>query len=202
VPDITTDGTAGAVAPPGRTPRLTPADAEELAAFFLEQAQGLFRFIYRLTRGDTLLAEDIVQETFITAARRWGRVREMDRRNAGAWLRKVAANKAVDHWRREHREVPASADELLDSASGPDPAATAISNDLAHRAADVVKRMPSTRGEVLSLSLSGLAPREIAGKLGLHDATVRSHLRYARQQIRALLEEFPEAEVSLHAGRP
>ena len=48
--------------------------------------------------GDRSAAEDLTQEAFTAAERKWGRIGSLDRPEA--WVRRVVANKSVSRWRR------------------------------------------------------------------------------------------------------
>ncbi len=65
----------------------------------------LFRFALVRLRGREL-AEEIVQETFLAAFK--SRDRYAGRASERTWLTQILKNKIADHYRRKHREVPAS----------------------------------------------------------------------------------------------
>ena len=65
----------------------------------------LFRFAIVRLRGREM-AEEIVQETFLAAYR--SRDRYAGRASERTWLTQILRNKIADHYRKKHREVPAS----------------------------------------------------------------------------------------------
>ena len=77
----------------------------------------MYRYLYRLSGGEAALAEDLTQETFLTAVRRFkdGRADEV----TAQWLMGVARHKLLEHHRRAGREAATATAGLLD-----DPATT------------------------------------------------------------------------------
>ena len=75
------------------------------AALYDRYAAPVFRAALRLQR-DHGVAEDVVQETFLTL---WNRAELFDpaRGSLGAWLTTIARNRAVDRSRTDARRIPA-----------------------------------------------------------------------------------------------
>ena len=70
---------------------------------FLELYEGTFREVYSYVAsrvGDRGAAEDVTQEVFVAAASHFARGGSID----VAWLKTVARNKLIDHWRTRARE--------------------------------------------------------------------------------------------------
>lgn len=63
----------------------------------------LYAYVFELIRSEQP-SLDIVQETFIKAARHLGSLREDAR--FGSWLFSIAHRKCVDRWRKNWREEP------------------------------------------------------------------------------------------------
>src|ERR1700681_4612749 len=57
-----------------------------------------------VTTGDVAAAEDAVQEAYLRAHQRWGRISTLDRPDL--WVVKVSTRIAVSSWRRRRRETP------------------------------------------------------------------------------------------------
>ncbi|MDG2114171.1 MAG: sigma factor, partial [Actinomycetota bacterium] len=76
------------------------AHEPEFENLFLEAYEGLVRSLTAVT-SDAELAADCVQEAFIKAHARWGRIRRYD--NPVTWIRRVAINRARDILRSEAR---------------------------------------------------------------------------------------------------
>ncbi|MFF0043623.1 RNA polymerase sigma factor [Streptomyces mirabilis] len=65
-----------------------------------------------------------------------------------------------------------------------DPATLATQRQLVRA---LVNSLPPAQRSVFAYTLDGMPPREIAKKLQLTEATVRSHLRHGRNRLRTLL---------------
>jgi RNA polymerase sigma-70 factor (ECF subfamily) len=63
----------------------------------------VYRYLYRGTAGDVLLAEELTQATFEIAVRVFGQGHH--EALEPAWLQTVARSKLIDHYRRTRREA-------------------------------------------------------------------------------------------------
>jgi RNA polymerase sigma factor (sigma-70 family) len=67
-------------------------------------AKALWHRVYRsamlVTQGDHALAEDVTQAAFFAAAAQWSQLRCLGEPERERWLKRVAANKAIDEFRR------------------------------------------------------------------------------------------------------
>ena len=128
-----------------------------------------------LARVQPEIADDLVQDVFLTAMQR---LHTLDDASAfGAWLCRIARNRAVDHHRRVHRFEP-----LTDVGAPPPPTAEA------HQVLDVLRSLPDTYAETLILRLvEGLTGPEIAEKTGLTEGSVRVNLHRGMTLLRERL---------------
>ncbi len=158
-----------------------------LAALFDSHSIRLYRLARRLS-GDADEARDLVQETFLRAARHPGRI-PSDATAGEAWLVRVLVNLCRDGWRRQ--AVRRSAQELpLPASMGPDPEAAAVARATVNT---VLATLPPRRRAVIVLHhLEERGTAEIAALLGISQVTVRWHLAAARRQLALLL--LPETE--------
>lgn len=144
--------------------------------------------LYRLARrlvSDPEEARDLVQETFLRAARRAPSL-PADGRGAEAWLTRVAVNLCRDRHRRlavRRREAPGLAAPDVDPASSPESRAAARATVQAALAALPPKR----RAVVVLHELEERPVSEIARLLGLARVTVRWHLSAGRKHLAAIL---------------
>src|SRR5256714_13825933 len=132
---------------------------------------------------------DIVQETFINAARHIGGLREDHK--FGGWLFGIAHQKCVQRWRKQTREesilhefaaVPAE----LES----DPADLLIRQELEAEFMALLNRLPLPQRSVLLLHfIEEFSLEEIAGITDAALGTVKSRLHYAKKALRKLIEE-------------
>ncbi len=89
--------------------------AREVSEFFDRYARELAAAV-ALATGDIAAAEDAIQEAIASAYSDWDRVSRMGR--PGIWVLRVAQRKAIDGWRKRHREY--ALDDESTRASVPD----------------------------------------------------------------------------------
>jgi len=130
----------------------------------------LFAFLH-----DRAAAEDVVQEAFAGAWLRWPVLRRYH--DPEAWVRTVAFRRAIDHHRRNARQVRA----LL--RLGPPPAAPPVGSehlDLVR----ALRRLPLAQREVLVLHyVAELEVEQIAAQLRVPAGTVKSRLARGRAAL-------------------
>ena len=133
--------------------------------------------------GDRGRAEDVLQDVFVTLARRAGSVRITS--HLRGYLVTSCLNRARDLLRRKPLEpVPVeSLDDRRSAVAGPD--AIAEANDEAARVAAALGRLPREQREVVVLKTYGqLTFKEIAESLDLSINTAMSRHRYALEALR------------------
>jgi RNA polymerase sigma-70 factor (ECF subfamily) len=125
-------------------------------------------------------AEDIAQETFITA---YYKLRSYNPQyRLSTWLFKIATNKALNYIKRAAHETRAD-DELIASiaAHGPGPQQYAEDQEL-HAA---VHRLASKHRTVISLYYwQGLSYQEIAHVLGAPEGSIKGWMNRAKLELR------------------
>ena len=149
-------------------------------------AQGVLNVVYRMC-GDTLIAEDAAQETFIRAWQNLSSYRpQTSLRN---WLYRIAFNAGMDMLRKNRRILPDDIEDmqLTDGRPGPE---TLVSQqertDMVQRA---ILSLPDASRAVLVLrEYEGLSYQEISSTLDIPVGTVMSRLNYARNLLKAKLE--------------
>jgi len=154
-----------------------------IAQLFDRHRERLYRLALRLTR-NVDAAHDLVQDTFLRAARR---VRSIPAGEgpAEAWLVRVLVNRCRDLGRRRAvRQRPLPEPEREPVA---DPERTAVARATVDAALGQLS--PKRRAVVVMRELEELPAREIGRLLGMRPATVRWHLSRARGELRALLLE-------------
>lgn len=94
-----------------------PGDSgPELSQAYLEHAQAVYRHAYRAALGDRQAAEDVTQQAFVEAFRKWSEFRQLPRGDQRAWLCARARWRIIDSWRATSHEI--ATDTLPDQ---PDP---------------------------------------------------------------------------------
>lgn len=175
---------------------LSPRDAHELECCFTEHATSLFQYAIFMTRGDTPLAEDLVEDAFMAAAADWETLRCRTEAQRRAWLRAVLRNIAVSTFRRN--ELARRKQNLLEeryrlpAADTHRDALDAIALERCWRA---IENLTERQHLVLSMYLGeGMKASEIAAFLGITVDTVHVHLHDARQRLKAELgSDYPFA---------
>lgn len=167
------------------------ADDQAFEEFFRTQVASVVATAFRIT-GDREVAEDIAQDAFYRAAARWRRLRRYDR--PGAWVRRVAIRDAVRASRKASRyDRTRSVAAASDSRSHRLWSGDHVPDDDVWAA---VRSLPGQqRAAVVLYYVEGVPTCEVAGLLGCSDATVRSHLRAARQRLAHLLGDHDEGVV-------
>jgi RNA polymerase sigma-70 factor (ECF subfamily) len=144
-------------------------------------ARPLWGYLRRVT-GDPALADDLLQEAFTRLlAEPRPPVDEAARR---AWLYRTATRLAIDARRRGAREAPA--DEGLE-ARLPAPPVAARDPILAREMAGTFGQLaPQERALLWLAHVQEFSHRDIAGALGVKEASVRVLLHRARRKLAAL----------------
>ena len=174
--------------------KISPGDAEELAACFTAHARELFGYACFLARRDRALADDLVQAAFEAAGRAWCTLRCLSDDQRRGWLRTTVANIAVSGFRREaafrdrlpriearYRQAPV------------DLPALAFTSIVLERCWQIIKNMPERQHAVATLRWQqGMKQTEIAAALGMTEKTVSVHLTQARRRLIAQLgRDYP-----------
>ncbi len=139
---------------------------------------------------DRELAEDVAQETFLTAYRKAGSYRGEG--SVRSWLFRIAVRRALDELRRRGRraEVP-----LPESQTAPGELAQPHKGleaawDL-DRALDAL--VPEHRAALILKEVEGLTYQEIADSLAWPLGTVATRIHRARLELKAALQETTHA---------
>ncbi len=147
---------------------------------FFEASAREVAAIVALTTGDVSLAEDATQEAMARAYSHWTRVSKLDRPDL--WVIRVAANIAIDSWRKRRREV-SLAPSAVSGMTPPDEITVLWVRWAMERL---------TPGDRLLLILrhrDDMSIDEIGVSLSRSPHTVATYLKRARRRLRAILAE-------------
>lgn len=154
---------------------------EDFQSFYAREHRSVVGLAYVLS-GSRWGAEELAQEAFTEALRHWDRIAGYD--DPGAWVRRVAANKAVSWLRRRGAEARA-----LLRIGGTDYTVPPV-DPTADHVWKAVRRLPNRQAQAIALRyLDGLEVSEIAGVLQCSVNTVHTHLRRARERLAEWLDE-------------
>lgn len=170
----------------------------DLAAFnvIVERYQAQVLSVAWRVVGTRASAEDITQETFISAYRAIGKFRGGSLR---AWLFRIASNLGVDFLRSSKRRPEDSLDQSLEPpafqvASGDEtPEQAALRGELGGEIQKAILSLPDDqRVALLLIDVQGLSYDEAAEATGASVDTVKSRLSRARGKVRDILVKRPE----------
>ena len=147
----------------------------------------LYVYVFELVH-DEQTSLDLVQESFINAARHIGSLREDAK--FGSWLFGIAHQKCIQRWRKQARdealrqELAAAPPEFED-----DPAEFLIRAEQEAEFMKLLNQLPLAQRSVLLLHfVEEFSLQEIAGITGAQLGTVKSRLHYAKKALRNILE--------------
>jgi len=162
-----------------------PSGNPAFSAMVQEQRSFLLGLAIRLS-GDRDVAEDLVQDTFKRALRRFGELRPDS--HVRAWLATILTRLFLDHNKHSHVIERATVKLASGDDAAPDPSRPEFS-DAALRDAirEAIDRLDPELREVVEGFLAGKAYKEIAGELQIPIGTVSSRMKRARDRLRELL---------------
>jgi RNA polymerase sigma-70 factor, ECF subfamily len=158
-------------------------------ALFKRYQLPLYVYVFELVRHEQT-SLDIVQETFISAARNIGGLRED--RKFGSWLFSIAHQKCVQHWRKQRpKEVPIDGDEdgedYAEADAGPEE--LLIRKEQEEQFMKLLEELAAPHRAVLLLHfVEDFSIEEIARITETAPGTVKSRLHYAKKALRKLME--------------
>jgi RNA polymerase sigma-70 factor, ECF subfamily len=149
--------------------------------------RAVFRVAFRMT-GNTLDAEDMVQETFLRAWRQMGRFD--GRASFGTWVHRICINCALDHIRARKGKAEVEGDVFAQIAhGGPSPERLAQSSEITALllpALDLLTAME--RAAFVLRHYEGLPIVEISRALGVEAGAAKHSVFRAVQKLRRALE--------------
>jgi RNA polymerase sigma-70 factor (ECF subfamily) len=174
--------------------------AGDLASFNLlvERYQNdVYNLALRMTSSPHT-AEDVAQDTFISAFRNIERFREG---NFRAWLLRIASNASLDELRRRKRKGGYSLDEMMDAPDstfevqeeGRGPEAEAEAKELEALIQSGLRTLPEDQRLAIVLrDIQGLSYEEVAEAMKSSVGTVKSRISRGRSRLRDYLRQHPE----------
>ena len=175
--------------------RISPREAEELAACFRAYARDLFGYACVLTRRDQAMAEDLVQAVFEAAAEAWHVLGDLTEEQRRGWLWRMLASIAVDGFRREtafrdrlpriealYQKIQADPPEQAPPEQAPPE--QVLSSIALERCWRIIQGLPQRQHAVALLRWQlDMKENEIAQVLGMDEKTVSVHLYRVRRKL-------------------
>lgn len=158
-----------------------------LGNLFDTHHQRLYRLARRLSRSSED-ARDLVQETFLRAARSPGSIPD-GAAHEEAWLVRVLINICRDRWRKAAVRTRAHAYEVPADISSDNPESAVLARATVWRALD--RLSPRRRAAIVMYELEGATIPAIAELLGVAPVTVRWHLSRGRRELAKVLKVQP-----------
>jgi len=164
------------------------ADAQLLRVLHDQHAGALWGYVIGLLDGDRAKAQDVVQETFLRAARSPESV-PLGSPNEEAWLVRVLINICRDRWRHASVRARAAAEGHLRPGAASSPEAGILARAMVWQALGALP--PRRRAIVILYELEGATIPAIADLLGVTPVTVRWHLSIGRREMAKALGGKP-----------
>jgi RNA polymerase sigma factor (sigma-70 family) len=165
-------------------------DEAALAQLYDRYGRIAYGLALRIVR-DQALAEDAVQEAFLTVWRTAGSFRP-DRAKPSTWILTLVHRRAVDVVRREERR---RAQPLLEGQEEPDERALAADEEIEltdrrRLVQEALRQLPDEQREALELAYyGGLTQSELAERLAVPLGTIKSRMFTGLRRLRDLLAE-------------
>jgi RNA polymerase sigma-70 factor (ECF subfamily) len=164
-----------------------------LRHLYSAHAGPLLGFVLRLTNGDRLRAEDIVQETILRAWRNAHRLNAHGEKSLRPWLVTVARRIAIDAYRSDGGRTREVYDHDLDGNANTGPAMAAddpdrIVESIAMNEA-LVSLTHAHREILVETYFKGRTVSEAAEALTIPLGTAKSRIYYALRALREALEQ-------------
>jgi RNA polymerase sigma-70 factor (ECF subfamily) len=158
--------------------------ATRLGALFDTHHQRLYRLARRLSRGADD-AHDLVQETFLRAAKSPQSIPSDGPTSEEAWLVRILINICRDRWRWSAVRAKALADGSVEGPRAVDPEPALMARAMVQNA--LQRLAPRRRAALVLYELEGVPVNAIARMLGVTAITVRWHLSIGRREMARIL---------------
>lgn len=176
--------------------RAKTRDADAFRAIMRINNQKLYRLARSIIRNDSE-AEDIVQETYVTAFAHLSSFR--GEASLATWLSRIVINEALGRLRKKRRAASVIAAEPAPDAhiipfplatSGDDPERTMAQRQILRLVEQATDTLPDVyRTVFVARVIEGLSMEETADLLGVKPQTVKTRLHRARALVRKQLDE-------------
>jgi len=154
-------------------------DEQAFRALYRRHSPRVFQFVLRMVGGDVAEAEDVLQETWLRAARSLGGFRWESA--FSSWISGIALNRVRELARKKKRSLVEVEGEWEMPVLPSDPV----------RKIDLERAMallpPGFRTVLVLHDVEGFTHQEIGERLGITDGTSKSQLHGARKAMRRLM---------------
>jgi RNA polymerase sigma-70 factor, ECF subfamily len=167
--------------------RIANGDRLAMQVLFARHHVRVYRFVLRLVRNEST-AEDLISEVFLDVWRQAGKFE--GRATVSTWMLSIARFKALSALRRRTEEVldDETAGKIEDQADDPEVALAKQDKGAALR--QCLTKLSAEHREIIDLVYyHEKSVAEVAGIIGIPEATVKTRMFYARKKMSELLKE-------------
>lgn len=173
--------------PPQNEPliaRCLAGDRHAQETLYRRYTRAMYRVALRIT-GDSMEAEDVLQEAFVRAFRSLHSFK--GDATFGAWLKRIVINTSINHLKRRRNEWVGLDPHQVEVAAE-EPSTTAALPWTMEQIQEAIRELPEGYQQVFCLYLlEGYDHKEIGDILNISEATSKSQYSRARRKLRELL---------------
>lgn len=167
---------------------------EELLECLIDRYQHLiFSICYKMT-ADYFAAEDLAQETFLTA---YEKFTLFDGKNEKAWICRIAVNKCLDYQKHSGRRNVPTEDSYFTAQIGEkaSPEEILLEKEVMENLKCACKRLKPPYDEIaLEHYYCQVSVEEMAKKRGKNPKTIQTQIYRARGMLRKIMKDPPKGE--------
>ena len=167
--------------------RIAGGDRLAMQVLFARHHVRVYRFVLRLVRNEAT-AEDLISDVFLDV---WRQAAKFEGRSAvSTWMLSIARFKALSALRRKpEEELDEEKAEQIEDRSD-DPEVTLAKKDKGSVLRQCLTRLSTEHREIIDLVYyHEKSVEEVAGIVGIPEATVKTRMFYARKKLSELLKE-------------
>jgi RNA polymerase sigma-70 factor (ECF subfamily) len=167
--------------------RIAGGDRLAMQVLFARHHVRVYRFVLRLVRNEAT-AEDLISEVFLDVWRQAGKFE--GRAAVSTWMLSIARFKALSALRkRPEAELDDETAEQIEDQSD-DPETTLAKKDKSSQLRQALEKLSNDHREIVDLVYyHEKSVEEVAGIIGIPEATVKTRMFYARKKLSELLKE-------------
>ena len=167
--------------------RIAGGDRLAMQVLFARHQVRVYRFVLRLVRNEAT-AEDLISDVFLDV---WRQAGKFEGRSAvSTWMLSIARFKALSALRRRpEQELDDETAEQIEDQSD-DPEVALAKKDKAAVLRQALSKLSAEHREIVDLVYyHEKSVEEVAGIVGIPEATVKTRMFYARKKLSELLKE-------------
>ncbi|ACA59783.1 RNA polymerase sigma factor [Candidatus Desulforudis audaxviator] len=178
--------------------RLVARDIQALEELFNQFHETVYKSAYFITH-DRMLAEDVVQNTFLKAYDKIDQLKDSSR--VESWLIQIAVNQARDEIRRRHRQAWSQEEAHLPGPPEELPEFQVVAREEHAVISAAIDGLAAEYQDVILLKYQfEMTTKRIAETLNIPEGTVKTRLRKARAILESVLRESGFAEQKVEGG--